>query len=53
MGTWVAWHEVGEIAWPTLFRRLPGLALDPDRPVDVGGWVSRGLLTLPVRWQRS
>ncbi|MDX3641571.1 cytochrome P450 [Streptomyces sp. MB09-02B] len=52
MGTWVARHEVGEIAWPTLFRRLPGLALDPDRPVDVGGWVFRGLLTLPVRWQR-
>ncbi|MET9819072.1 cytochrome P450 [Streptomyces sp. NPDC006355] len=52
MGTWVARHEVGEIAWPTLFRRLPGLAPDPDRPVDVGGWVFRGLLTLPVRWKR-
>lgn len=52
MGTWVARHEVGEIAWPTLFRRLPGLTLDPDRPVEIGGWVFRGLLTLPVRWQR-
>ncbi len=33
-----------------LFERLPGLALDPERPVRVGGWVFRGPLTLPVIW---
>ncbi|EKX63691.1 cytochrome P450 [Streptomyces ipomoeae] len=53
MGTWVARHEVGEIAWPTLFRRLPGLELAPQEPVRAGGWVFRGLLNLPVRWQRK
>jgi cytochrome P450 len=49
-GTWVARTAVAQVALPTLFRRLPGLAVDPAREVKLGGWVFRGLLTLPTVW---
>lgn len=50
MGSWAARSQVGQVAWPTLFRRLPNLRLDRDRPATIGGWVFRGVLSLPVRW---
>lgn len=48
-GAWVARAQVGEIALPTLFRRLPGLAL--NGPVTWAGWVFRGPTSVPVKWQ--
>ncbi|WP_432828591.1 cytochrome P450 [Dactylosporangium sp. CA-092794] len=50
LGSFAARAEVSQVAWPTLFRRLRNLRLDPDRPVRWGGWVFRGVLNLPVRW---
>ncbi|SDR77255.1 cytochrome P450 [Agrococcus carbonis] len=51
LGAWVARSEVAEVALPMLFDRLQGLELDPDRETEVGGWVFRGMLRMPVRWQ--
>jgi cytochrome P450 len=53
LGAWAARIQVGEIALPTLFDRLRGLELSPTEPVRFGGWVFRGPLNLPVRWQTS
>jgi hypothetical protein len=50
LGTWVARGQVGEVALPTLFRRLRNLRLDERSSVRMGGWVFRGVLNLPVRW---
>ncbi|WP_326835300.1 cytochrome P450 [Amycolatopsis rhabdoformis] len=50
LGSWVARSQVGQVALPTLFRRLRNLRLDEHRPVRMGGWVFRGVLDLPVRW---
>ncbi|WP_199433680.1 cytochrome P450 [Qaidamihabitans albus] len=50
LGTWTARAQVGAVALPTLFRRLPGLRLSGAEPVRWGGWVFRGLLNLPARW---
>ena len=52
LGTWVARAQVSEVALPMLLDRLPGLRLDPDRPPRLGGWVFRGMLTLPAVWDR-
>ncbi|MEX3011829.1 cytochrome P450 [Hoeflea sp. TYP-13] len=49
-GTWVARQMVGEIAVPMLFERLNNLRLDEDKPAKVSGWVFRGPISLPVRW---
>ena len=50
-GAWVAKAEVADVALPALFHRLPDLALDPDNPPKAGGWVFRGMDTLPVTWK--
>ncbi|MCW1932288.1 cytochrome P450 [Pararhodobacter zhoushanensis] len=50
LGAWMARLLVGEIAVPSLFERLPGLRLDPQRPHRMGGWVFRGPVSLPVLW---
>ncbi|WAP67373.1 cytochrome P450 [Jiella pelagia] len=50
LGAWAARAQVGEIALPTLFKRLRNLRLDENDPVRFGGWVFRGPLNLPVRW---
>lgn len=50
LGAWAARVQVGEVALPTLFRRLRNLRLDPAEPVRFGGWVFRGPLNLPARW---
>ncbi len=52
LGAWVAKAEVAQVGLPALFSRLEGLSLDPDREARVGGWVFRGMLDLPVRWDR-
>ncbi|KFF98893.1 unspecific monooxygenase [Streptomyces scabiei] len=50
LGTWTARAQVGRVALPTLLRRLSGLRPSDSEPVRWGGWVFRGLLNLPVRW---
>jgi cytochrome P450 len=50
LGTWVSRAQIGAVALPTLFRRLPNLRLDDREQVRMGGWVFRGVLNLPVRW---
>ncbi|MFE7843315.1 cytochrome P450 [Streptomyces sp. NPDC057474] len=50
LGTWTARAQVGQVSLPTLLRRLEGLRLSDTEPVRWGGWVFRGLLNLPVRW---
>ena len=50
-GTWVARQMVGEIAVPMLFERLKKLRLDEERPAQLSGWVFRGPVSLPVRWE--
>ncbi len=42
---------VAEVAVPFLFQRLRDLALDPQKPVRVGGWAFRGPLDLPATWR--
>ncbi|MBR0775739.1 cytochrome P450 [Bradyrhizobium diazoefficiens] len=42
---------IADVALPALFARAGQLELD-DEPVRIGGWAFRGLLNLPVRWQR-
>jgi cytochrome P450 len=50
LGVWMARHQVGAVALPTLLRRLSGLRLDLDDPPRVRGWVFRGPLDMTVRW---
>lgn len=49
-GTWVARQMVGEIAVPLLFKRLNNLRLQTENPPVERGWVFRGPVSLPVRW---
>ncbi len=41
---------VGEIAVPMIFDRLKNLRLDDTKPVVQKGWVFRGPVSLPVKW---
>jgi cytochrome P450 len=49
-GAWIARASVVRVALPRLFAEFPGLRLDPACPAAVGGWVFRGVLSLPVLW---
>lgn len=49
-GTWVSRQTVGRIVVPMLFERLANLRLRDDAPPLVRGWVFRGPVSLPVRW---
>ena len=49
-GAWAARVLIGEVALPMLFERLPGLALDPAKPAEIGGWAFRGPLHVHVMW---
>ena len=49
-GTWVSRLTVGKIVAPMLFERLRNLRLREDAPPVVRGWVFRGPVSLPVRW---
>jgi len=42
---------IADVALPSVFARLKGLALDDSDPVRIGGWAFRGLFNLPVRWE--
>ena len=53
LGAWVAKSEVAAVGLPQLFGRLRGLDLIPGDPAEVGGWVFRGMLKMPVRWQSA
>jgi len=53
IGAWASRAMVADVALPSVFRRLPGLALDPANPVRIGGWAFRGLLNLPVQWSAA
>jgi cytochrome P450 len=37
-------------AWRVLLDRLPGLRLDPDRPIEITGWEFRSPRHLHVQW---
>ncbi len=50
VGAWASRAMVADVALPSVFRRLPGLRLDDNEPVRIGGWAFRGVLNLPVRW---
>ncbi|MGF6309426.1 cytochrome P450 [Bradyrhizobium sp. i1.8.4] len=50
-GTWVSRLTVGKIVVPTLFERLRNLRLRAEAPPVVRGWVFRGPVSLPVRWE--
>lgn len=49
-GHWAAKTAIGQIAVPKAYERFPSLRLDEDRPEAWGGWVFRGLTSLPVTW---
>ncbi|WP_136065329.1 cytochrome P450 [Modicisalibacter radicis] len=51
LGARAARAEVADVALPLLFDHLKGLDLHPDRDPSVGGWVFRGMLSLPVTWR--
>lgn len=53
LGAWVAKAEVATVGLPALFRRLRGLDLHPTKPAEIGGWVFRGMLDLPVTWETA
>jgi cytochrome P450 len=38
-------------AWRVLLDRLPGLELDPERPIEISGWEFRSPHHLHVRWR--
>ena len=44
---------IADVALPTLFDRLKGLARDADVPVRIDGWAFRGLQNLTVTWRGS
>lgn len=49
LGAWFGRH-LARISLDVLLDRLPGLRLDPDRPVEVWGWEFRAPLSTWVRW---
>ena len=51
-GAWASRTMVADVALPTIFARLRGLRLREGEPVRIGGWAFRGLLNLPVSWDR-
>ena len=38
------------VAWRVLLERLPGLRLDPERPIEISGWEFRSPHHLHVQW---
>nr|WP_249157176.1 cytochrome P450 [Bradyrhizobium sp. KB893862 SZCCT0404] len=49
-GAWVSRHLVGKVAVPMLFERLRNLRLQEDNAPVIRGWVFRGPVSMPVRW---
>ncbi|MCM5705082.1 cytochrome P450 [Larsenimonas salina] len=50
LGARAARAQIADVALPLLFNHLNGLKVDPGREPTVGGWVFRGMLSLPVTW---
>ncbi|NHN39898.1 cytochrome P450 [Pseudomaricurvus alcaniphilus] len=50
LGFRIARMQVGQLSVPSLLKKLPGLRLDPIKDCSFGGWVFRGPLSLPVKW---
>ncbi|GAA1796880.1 MULTISPECIES: cytochrome P450 [Brevibacterium] len=50
LGNWAARSEIAEVALPLLFNSLKGLDIDESRETRIGGWVFRGMLSLPITW---
>lgn len=50
LGARAARAQIADVALPLLFNHLKGLRVHPDREPTVGGWVFRGMLSLPVTW---
>ncbi len=50
LGAWAARALVGEVALPKLFARFNNLRLSEHEATRFGGWVFRGPLNLPCRW---
>jgi cytochrome P450 len=51
-GAWASRAMIADVALPTVFSRLANLRLVGGEPVRVVGWAFRGLLNLPVTWDR-
>jgi cytochrome P450 len=51
-GAFASRAMVADVALPSLFKRLRNPRLDQSEPVRIGGWAFRGLLNLPVIWDR-
>ena len=51
-GAWASRGMVADVALPAIFSRLKNLRLVEDEPVRIVGWAFRGLLNLPVTWDR-
>ena len=49
-GAFASRAMIGKIVAPMLFERLRNLRLREDAPPVVRGWVFRGPVSLPVRW---
>lgn len=50
LGAWAARMQVGEVALPTLFRRLKQLRLVEEDPPQWSGWVFRGPTRVRASW---
>ena len=50
LGFRTARMQVGQLSTPNLLSALPGLRLDESKAVTFSGWVFRGPLSLPVKW---
>ncbi|MBU8578186.1 cytochrome P450 [Brevibacterium luteolum] len=50
LGSWAARAEIADVALPLLFNSLKNLSIDDSQETSVGGWVFRGMLSLPVTW---
>ena len=51
-GAWATRAMVADVALPVIFSRLGNLRIAENPPVRIGGWAFRGLLNLPVKWDR-
>lgn len=50
LGFRTARMQVGQLSVPNLISALPGLRLHESKAVTFNGWVFRGPLSLPVKW---
>ena len=52
LGAWFGRH-LARVSLEILLDRLPGLRLDPDRPVELSGWEFRAPRSTWVRWDAA